>query len=283
MNRQRPVAAHLVASLAIACVMLAGCHPAPARMDPGTAQDVAVSIQGRIDFVADWETGDWSPFPQVACKPEQFAAVTRPVRQGVYSARFTVRPGDKWGGYSGERCELAREYREFEGDEYYYGWSTLFPADWTAPAYYGIILQWHSPAPISPPIAISASGSELEVQVETGDIDGGAGEYRQNTTVLNSLELGTWHDFIIHIKFQSRYTGFIELWHRLEGDADFSLIYSQRNIPTLQRSAAEPGAYERAYIQHGFYRGDGGSNTNVVYQDNLRRGTTYDVVRAAFP
>ena len=102
------------------------------------ATNVSVSAGARA-FAGDWETGDasqWSGNHWNRNVPlsDQFEIVCDPVHQGGFAARFTVRPGDKFGETSGERSEvLYTGANEVEGDDVWYAWSTLFPSDWTTP------------------------------------------------------------------------------------------------------------------------------------------------------
>ncbi|KAA5543358.1 heparin lyase I family protein [Adhaeribacter rhizoryzae] len=277
--------------------------------------DTTTPDDGTANLVADWETGDWSQWDGgliAKDRAAQFSVVTSPVRQGKYAAKFVVRPGDQYckpagGCTSGERTEVSlwNYKREALNDEYYYGWSTLFPEDWTEPYRWGIFMQWHAHTTISPPIAFNARANQVQVDFNSGNIEKWwPAEYGESFTILNDLSKGKWHDFIVRVKFRPDATGIFEVWHRLEGQAEFTKVLSLLNIPTLQWTPninqieagydvpfvkdGVNGFTTGCYIQHGLYRGNGdastgtGQNTNTLYQDNWSRGATYNAVRERF-
>ncbi|WP_191908873.1 heparin lyase I family protein [Larkinella humicola] len=268
---------------------------------------------GTLDVIGDWETGDASQWDGISAGSvaDQFAAVTSPVRQGTFAARFTVRPGDKVrkanGTYtSGERAEatLWNYQRETLNDEYYYGWSTLFPEDWTEPKQWGIFMQWHAHTPISPPVAFSARANSVRVEVSTGSIvNAYPTEFEKSYPILTDLHKGQWNDFIVRIKFRPDATGILEVWHKLKSESTFKKVLSLTNIPTLQwtsnlaqletnyqipfKKDGVDGYTTGCYVQHGLYRQDtptveNGGNINVLYQDNWCRGTSFSAVKARF-
>lgn len=263
-------------------------------------------ISGEVDIRRNWESGVRNPDDALLVKEEaaQFEVVGDDmpfsIRQGNYAARFTVRPGDQYSDKSGERSEIELwSYdREQPGDEYYYGWSTLFPQDWPEPARWGIILQWHAHTSISPPVGINATGNSLSVDYCSGNIDNAYPcEKDDKFLVLDNLNKGKWNDFIIRIKFAPDETGLVQLWHRLEGESDFQLIFEKFNYPTLQW-ATDLGMIESeyaidytvngvdgyttgTYLHHGFYRG-AGDMTNTLYHDGFCRGTSLEAVKSCF-
>lgn len=268
---------------------------------------------GTLDVIGDWETGDASQWDGISARSvaDQFAVVSSPVRQGSHAARFTVRPGDKVqkanGSFtSGERAEatLWNYQRETLNDEYYYGWSTLFPDGWTEPKQWGIFMQWHAHTAISPPVAFSARANSVRVEVSSGNIvNAYPTAFEKTYTVLNDLHKGQWNDFIVRIKFRPDATGILEVWHKLKSASTFTKVLSLKNIPTLQWTSnvnqlesdyklpfklnGVDGYTTGCYVQHGLYRQDTpsveqGGNINVLYQDNWSRGTSFSAVKATF-
>ncbi|WP_298708285.1 heparin lyase I family protein [Chitinophaga sp.] len=268
----------------------------------------STETEGKIDLTGDWETGDgsqwddgWSGKDSAA----QFEIVTSPKRQGNYAAKFTVRPGDRacknGNCTSGERMEMNRwnYVRETVGDEYYYGWSTMFPEDWQQPEGWAIFMQWHAHTPISPPLAFGVKDNNVRVEFSSGDIgEWWPAEYQQNHNIAQ-LNKGKWHDFIVRVRFKPDSTGLLEVWHRLEGQAEFSQVLSLPKVPTLQwsnepddvsenyripytRSDLGAGYTSGLYVKHGLYRGIDSLKTSTLYQDNWHRGTSFKAIRATF-
>ncbi|UJR80049.1 polysaccharide lyase [Sandaracinus amylolyticus] len=250
------------------------------------------------DLVADWETGDWSQWdgPLGRDPDAQIDVVTDVVRQGRYAARFQVRPGDRYRTTSGERAEVHLwDYRrEREGDTFYYAWSTLFPEGWRAPERWGIVMQWHAHTDISPPMAFNAGADRLDLVFSSGNIDSWwPAEYEESHRVLDGLSPGRWHDFIVRIDFRADTSGSVEVWHRLEGTAEFDSVLAVRDVPTLQWSTDSgrihdgyaqrwgEGWVSGVWVQHGLYR-SASSATDVIYHDGFCRGTSYAAVRGCF-
>ncbi|HRE52366.1 MAG TPA: heparin lyase I family protein [Flavitalea sp.] len=262
----------------------------------------------RPQVISDWESGDFSQWQGIRATDTaaQLSVVTTPVRQGKYAAKFVVRPHDTLARFSGERCEISHYSDIWNGytqeapdDDYYYGWSTYIPTDWTNPQLYGIFMQWHSRTSINPPIAFNIGGDSIGVSFRTGIVGGVVGAatytYKNYFVISRDLYKGLWQDFIVRVKFRPDDTGIVQVWHRVEGQSRFRQIFSLANIPTLQYfsnlslidSRAEISIGSRyttkCYIQHGLYRDKGGSNTNTIYHDNWTRGASYSAVRSTFP
>jgi hypothetical protein len=225
-------------------------------------------------FAGDWETGDQSQWTGLQYRTggvaeDQFVVLSSPLRQGSYAARFTVRPGDRFGSTSGERAEVYwAGSDESEGEEYWYSWSTLFPETWAEPRNWGIFLQWHSYLPSPGPVLFNARANTAEVSVNAGPLEpsGTNGSFRQKYPLLASLNKGLWNDFIARIRW-SVTDGAITVWHRVEGASDYVKRVDVSGIPTLHAS----GSYVSPnYVKMGLYR-DVDTKTNVVYHDGFRR------------
>ena len=192
-------------------------------------------------FSGDWETADasqWSGNHWNRSVPlsDQFKIVTDPVRQGGFAAKFTVRPGDKFGTTSGERSEVfytgADEHR---GDDLWYAWSTLFPSDWSTPTGWSIFTQWHSYYPVSPPISFNMKGERIQVNLNTGSVDSGAASFKPVYPITDALKRGVWNDFVVHIVWSGT-NGSLEVWHRT-GSNPFEKKVDAVGIPTMQVQA----------------------------------------------
>jgi hypothetical protein len=234
-------------------------------------------------FAGDWETGDasqWSGnhWNQNVPLSDQFAIVSDPVHQGNFAARFTVRPGDRFGSTSGERSEvLYTGANEVEGDDVWYAWSTLFPSDWTTPSGWSIFAQWHSSYPVSPPISFNMKGERIQVNFNTGAVDSGGATVKPVYPITDALERGVWNDFVVHIVW-SPTAGSIQVWHRT-GSNPFELKVDATGVPTMQ---TQGGVASSNYLKIGFYRNDEPSLTNVVYQDGFSRATSPQGLAPAF-
>jgi Polysaccharide lyase len=257
-----------------------------ARFLATNATDAPVDAPAPTDprvFAGDWETGDasqWSGNHWNRNVPlsDQFAVVPDPVRQGNFAARFTVRPGDKFGSTTGERSEvLYTGANEVEGDDVWYAWSTLFPSDWTTPAGWGYFAQWHSSYPVTPPVAFNVKGERILANVFSGAVDTGAAGFKAAYPVTDALERGVWNDFVVHAVWSST-AGSIQVWHRT-GSNPFELKVDVAGIPTMQTVG---GVVSSNYVKLGFYRNAEPSLVSIVYQDGFSRASTPQDLAPAF-
>jgi polysaccharide lyase-like protein len=247
--------------------------PGYAVVRPAPATFVAKNAPDPSNFAGDWETGDstqWTGNHWNRNVPlsDQFQIVTDPLRQGHYTAMFTVRPGDKFVDTSGERSEvLLLGADEKEGDDLWYAWSTLFPAGWTTPSGWSIFAQWHSRYQAPPPVAFNVKDNQLMVNTNTGEVNAnGTGTNKISYPFANTLSRGEWNDFVVHIVWTAG-NGSITVWHRAGGDP-FSKALDVSGIPTLQTLNAVPSAN---YLKVGLYRNDDPMGTDVLYQDGFHR------------
>lgn len=240
----------------------------------------ARNAQPATDWYGDWETGDASQWTSNHWNrnvplSEQFQIVRDPVRQGNFAAKFTVRPGDKFGTTSGERSEVVwANSNDGEGKEYWYSWSTLFPTDWTEPRNWGIFIQWHSFNWTPPAVALTAREDSAYLNLNSGPLSDPCcgGSTRKRWLVLPTLSKGLWNDFIAHIKWTSGNDGYITLWHRVEGQNAYTKVLDASGFPTLQ---SNNGASTPNYLVLGLYRDDD-TKTNTLYQDGFHRWLSAD-------
>jgi hypothetical protein len=234
---------------------------------------IAVSIPPTSSYAVvlwrgDFETGDisqWTRAQQVS--PARLRVVDSPVRQGRYALRAEVVQGDNPINASGNRNELVRMTNESEGDERYYGWSTLFPEDYPFTATWQLFTQWHhSGSNGAPPVRFILGCSAGDCGVPLPDtmffiVNG------QNLWLEGPVTRGEWHNFALHVKWSSNpNVGFVELWY------DGRLVVPKRHVATLF-----PG--QTNYLKQGLYRDASTRPTQVVYHDGFTIGTTLDDVR----
>ena len=85
---------------------------------------------------------------------------------------------------------------------------------------------------------------------------------------LAPLVRNTWDDFVFHVKWATDSTGFVEVW--LNGQ----LVVPKTYLPTIYSG-------QNVYLKQGFYR-PSYSLPTVLYEDGMRRGTSYADVAAGF-
>jgi len=238
--------------------------------------------------------------------PDRITNVTNPGYPGISSVyRFVVDPGDKVGGWTGERAEFSgiRTAKgvlwENEGSgTQYYAFSVYIPTGWKAPEVdpsakvaWGNFLQLHGPLGFlnAPPVSIDLI-SHYTVSVRGGDADV-LGNWHGKTYELKdggAIRFDQWEDFVLMIKFARDDLGEVRLWRRTEGV--LTSVFELVGVPTLvfkpSVEAKMPNARQRMlagahYWKQGFYRSTSPNVTTTLYQTGLVRASTFDAAAVA--
>lgn len=214
-----------------------------------------VAARAEVLWRGDFETGDtsqWTKTQRVA--PNRLAIVSSPVRQGQHAARFEVRQGDDPINASGDRSELVYAPLEAEGNERWYGWSTLWPSTYPSANTWQVFTQWHHTGLTgSPPLEMYVIGEAVHLRIDA-------------RTVLWTTPLvrGRWHDFVLHVKWSSDPdVGFVELWYD-----------GARVLPKTFGRNMYPG--QKNYLKQGLYRSDTIAVTGTLFHDGMTIGTSFD-------
>ncbi|WP_049798141.1 polysaccharide lyase [Aeromicrobium massiliense] len=203
----------------------------------------------------DFETGDRKQWDGEHMVDEDRLQVTgERVRHGRYALKATVRQGDDPINSSGNRNELKKMTDEPSGSEYYYRWSTLFPASFPSERTWQLFAQWHHHAENgSPPVEFYVFGEEIRL-----NIGGSPGKQVWKTPLVREK----WNDFVFHVKWSAdAEVGFVELFH------NGRLVVPKQHIATQF-----PGLEN--YLKIGLYRNDTIKGEGVVYHDDWAMGRT---------
>jgi len=245
--------------------------PAPGAPPPSSS----------VLFVGDYDTGDFTQWLGIQNKSANGTARSWPATgsypaQIVYDAergavaRYEVRSGDR---PSGDRTNVNRS--EVLGDpaktggsegqlrsyEFSVKFDPTFPAETGS---WGVLTnQWHSNAPVSPPLAFYAAGDQWELRAD---------RYASPTEWLDEPVLwrtpvkpGEWHDIRMVVMWStSDNIGYVELWHNgvRQQFTDGSYTYRTRTLVPLVANSS-------TYYKEGIYR-PALSNTAIVYHDGFR-------------
>lgn len=220
---------------------------------------------GDLVWNGDFETGDREQWDGEHMVDEDRLQVTgERVRHGRYALKATVKQGDDPIDASGNRNELKKMTDEPSGSEYYYRWSTLFPASFPSERTWQLFTQWHHHANDgSPPVEFYVYGEEIRL-----NIGGNPGKVVWKTPLVREK----WHDFVFHVKWSAdAKIGFVELYH------DGRLVVPKQHIATQF-----PGLEN--YLKIGLYRDEEVEDDGVVYHDDWAMGRTLaSVTRAPEP
>jgi Polysaccharide lyase/Bacterial Ig domain len=230
-----------------------------------------------ISWRGDFETGDlsqWTYGVQAAAS-DRVRVVTSPKRQGNYAARFEVRPGDRaWSDDPGERAEVLIPQWDtdgYEGREQFWAWSTYFDPTFQSDesTAWNYFVQFHNTSATGQAnVGFISNGRYLQFRVCNGDPNNVTCRY----WVLDSnRQNGRWYDFVFHVKWSSDPgVGFVEIWK------DGSVVVSKTAIATLYSG-------QGVYLKQGYYRAPNYPSTAILYQDGMRRGSSYNEVAGEFP
>jgi hypothetical protein len=231
------------------------------------AQLRAPASQAASLWTGNYETGNFAQWGSVQSMPGRATIVGDRVHEGRYAARYEVRPGDDPLGSGGERAEAMALTGETAGTESWWAWSTYFGDDFQpAPdTIWNIFTQWHhtgSTGQANAHFELDAETSPWHLQLRTF---GGLLNQNERRFNLGDFRRNTWLDFVFHVRWAPDATGFVEVW------VNGVNVVPLTNTPTLY-------AGQSVYVKQGFYRAPS-AGTSVVYQDAMRRGTSYpDVV-----
>jgi hypothetical protein len=233
-------------------------------------------------FCGDFESGGLNGWSWDIARRESAEVVTQPVRRGRYAVRITLAPGDR--AASKERAELKVGDKEIErvhgrqGEEIWYGWSLLIPADYADPPgdQFQILGQWHhrpppAAAPNDRPQVKGPPPLALHLVAEEGRhylvLIGQASPTAPPRT-LGALPIrrGAWIDLVFHLKCSTGRNGFVAAW--LDGRP---FTAGKIHGPTLYTPVSN-------YLRLGLYRAKGVLTTNHVYFDEVRIGDSYQAV-----
>ena len=212
----------------------------------------------------DYETGSLNQWDYVQALPGRINVVASPRRQGHYSAKFVVQPGDT-PVPGGERSELTYKAHERAGVSSWWRWSTYFPSNFNpVKGNWNVFTQWHHsglscPPPVRFEVDAYSQPAKMFLVVRGGKLNTATcttttrHEYR-----IGTLRLGHWYSFKFHVKWSPhRSVGFVKL-----------VVNGRVKVP--KRHMATLYAGQSVYVKQGFYRAPSGQ-TSVIYQDGLQR------------
>jgi hypothetical protein len=158
----------------------------------------------------------------------QIQVVDNPVFEGRHAARFEVKYGDQYNGYSDSRSLITPPVSmwEDEGNERWYRYQVMWPEGWvgdypkwdelgtpSSRSNAGSILEWHHDAngaveSGSAPLYIRGGQNFISMCL----VDQKTSACREEIN-LAPLQRGHWHDFVMHAKWSSDPSvGYLEIW-----------------------------------------------------------------------
>lgn len=172
---------------------------------------ISAQSQAELLFVGDFESGSLRGIQTQACAPQTLRVVSSPVRSGEHALEANVHGSDP-GCWPHHRAEVSPSACHTSPDkEYWYGWSTYLPRDWSNDPGWVLLTQWHAPDHrVMQPLQLQVTGGKL---LWVNWIGMGR-DAKMNVLFSESLtgDKGRWIDWVVHARWSSGPDGFIQIW-----------------------------------------------------------------------
>jgi hypothetical protein len=207
----------------------------------------------------DFETGDlsqWSPILDIqAGTTDRLVVVDEPVREGRHALKVTVKPGDL--NNLGNRAEVVLTNPYFtQGQERWFHWYTLFPANFQTSPKWMLWTQWHSNG-FGVPMGFNLHGETLSFRV-MGHLYDQQGQWSAGTLWTAKIQPGKWNEYLFHVKFSDDSSvGFVELW-----------VDGEQVIQKTHHQTLDTGDY--VYLKQGLYRDKTIDWDATIYHDGFK-------------
>ncbi|MDF3055824.1 MAG: hypothetical protein K0R17_39 [Rariglobus sp.] len=244
---------------------------------------VPSSVQAGLLQTFDFETGDLSRLEgiEIDGPTASVTASTDFARRGRYSMKAFINKADK-------RAEGVCTLRGTVGGVNWYGWSVYVPDNQHGDGKFDIISQfhdWHTTLPAwaddgtAPTNLTLGEDNMLRFSLKyQGPVNPVTGNPTTVHQVFNlaPCTVGTWHDFVVNVKWTHLSDGFLKVW--LNGD-----LLVDYTGPTYMDYGAGKGPYFKMGDYKGVYNWSG-TGPRYFYMDEFRMGgagSTYDEVNPA--
>ena len=202
----------------------------------------------------------WSPFQQPFCHNGQnpvdnahvhfgnYSYDTQNVGQGTSSLRLDL---PAWSG-GRTRCQLNTPRTVNAGSDDYYGLMAYFPAGFNPAAGFNGVqiaeLNYQGIGDGTANLALNAQSDHLTLTLATGQVLSAMpySQYRSNAdspgkpnlpalyAIPRPMQLGVWHELILHVHWATNSTGQVDIWHRVKGQSAWTQTVSFSGYPTLK-------------------------------------------------
>ncbi|MEM9479954.1 MAG: polysaccharide lyase [Verrucomicrobiota bacterium] len=192
----------LIPLLATVCFVISGSIPA-------TCDEAAAHP---LMFVGNFENGGLRQFgdSQLEHALKKSEIVTKPVREGKHALKLTLdRTAHQ--DMQGHRTDfwIRGMSENFNmGGEYWYGFSTYFPASWQPDTQSELFAQWIGWRDYGPSLAIYIYGDDYCIKKRWA----AGGSYRNLWKGKVAEDKGKWVDWVFRVRWSANKDGFIEVW-----------------------------------------------------------------------
>lgn len=232
----------------------------PPDPEPPLPTDPTTPDVDNREFYHTFENGV-APFGIQAKDPSR-VTICNFGRENGKAVRLQTQPGDTnvFGSGNLERCDLSLNQGlsgGFEGNEWWYAHSVMFPIDYVSPATgIGLAMDFHH----------TGSSGQANLHLDTSRWDnkmrfrgyGGSQDQNIYEKVLETPRKNIWYDFVYHIRWSSNSDGFVKAW--MNG----KFMMDHRG-PTLYKGM---GCYWKLANYHS------ATGPSSIIHDRIIRGTT---------
>jgi Polysaccharide lyase len=182
-------------------------------------------------------------------------------------------------------CEILHSRTLDLGRDDYYALAVFFPHTWKEPAsvFWGMaIAQFNYEGITGPPVGLFAHGQYVNLTIQSGYFDGYATRWHSGNGIARGnvprmyaipprLELGSWHQLIVHVRWSAGNDGEVDVWHRLRSKRRWKQTVRLRGKPTVQWSASRAARTDlRTTDKFGGYRGESSFPASVWHDAYCR-------------
>jgi hypothetical protein len=254
------------------------------------ASALTLTDPGLVAWRGDYETGSFSQWGEhqwsrnndqgYTCADvgdSEADIVTSAVTSGRNAAKFVVYPSSCATAQRSEVAVSEAKTGGFGGQDWWYGWWTMFPAAgnlnsfWQPGGDWNVFTDFHNPGACESNVEFGIDNTSWTPQIYYDDTTFATGSCHtaasHNKTEF-PLAYDHWYHFVLHVKWSSNPSiGFTELY--VDGTPRSPQRYGQTLTDDTQG----------AYWKQGFYRTTF-AGTNTVYHDGACRATTYTAAAA---
>ena len=239
-----------------------------------------------------------------------FARVRGSTPDGMYYARFELRPEDETPKFGGYRTELKDPYRGYIDDEMWYRFSVFIPEDYPIGTGDSMVFaQWHHWPQRSPSLAFRYRTNEsqpprLEITAQVGLLEAPEDPedetwtdgVRERLATWEGFPRGTWHTFAIHTKWSwDPDLGFVRVWSKTSEESDFTELVDYQGTIGFVPDLFDPTEFEDRDLElfRRLYENNLGpmfklglyswtqpdaDSTYVMHHDDYRRGVSAEAI-----
>jgi hypothetical protein len=199
---------------------------------------------------ADFEGGDLSGLKRHQAAEDALTVVTSPVRAGHFAVKILLRATDPKVA-QGQRAEFYDRTATIEmNKDYWYGLSIFVPEDFASPTKStAIFFQWHTQRSLgeAPVLAIRVKRDQWLIT-----------DMERRSLATAPLKKGVWTDWVVHVRWASKATGFRAVWK------DGVQVLNESDVVTQQPEEIGP------YVKFGQYHSVDEAPRNVIFVDEYR-------------